>query len=55
MLRKRGMDWAVSMLTCPLCGHEMDARQPGVASHRADYDPAARAVRGLGIDLGSIH
>jgi hypothetical protein len=27
------------MLTCPLCGHEMDARGPGVASHRADYDP----------------
>ena len=27
------------MLTCPLCGHEMDASGPGVASHRADYDP----------------
>lgn len=26
----------VSMLTCPLCGHERDARGPGVASHRAD-------------------
>src|SRR3954465_3276531 len=27
------------MLTCPLCGREMDAAGPGVAPHREDYDP----------------
>jgi hypothetical protein len=29
------------MLTCPLCGRDIDATGPGVSSHRADYDPVA--------------
>jgi hypothetical protein len=38
-LRPARDDDPVSMLTCPLCGHEMDARGPGVSSHRVDYHP----------------
>ncbi|MCR6491636.1 hypothetical protein [Cellulomonas sp. P24] len=29
----------MSALTCPMCGSEIDASGPGVASHHPDYDP----------------
>lgn len=31
-----GQDELVSLLTCPLCGQEQDARGPGVSSHPDD-------------------
>lgn len=37
LVRVRGI---VSALTCPVCGSEIDASGPGVASHHPDYDPS---------------